>query len=125
LKRQPEAGWVILQAQLELIVAPVEEIQARIEGYNERRKRSQPPGATMGSMFKNPPGDYAGRLIEAAGLKGFRVGGAQISPIHANFFQNLGGATAANMLELIQTVQKTVNDQFGVQLELEVEVVGE
>ena len=94
-------------------------------GFNERRKSSQPPGATMGSMFKNPPGDYAGRLIEAAGLKGYRVGQAQISPVHANFFSNLGGATSTEMIELIEIAQQVVADKFKVRLELEIEVVGE
>ena len=79
----------------------------------------------MGSMFKNPPGDYAGRLIEAAGLKGLRVGEAEISTLHANFFINHGHATAAQVLTLIQTAQEQVEAQFGVRLELEVEVVGE
>jgi UDP-N-acetylmuramate dehydrogenase len=76
-------------------------------------------------MFKNPPGDYAGRLIEAAGLKGKRIGNAEISPIHANFFVNLGGASAADILQLIQLAQKTVLERFGVALELEIECVGE
>ena len=93
--------------------------------FNQRRKTSQPPGATIGSMFKNPPEDYAGRLIEAAGLKGYRMGQAQISPIHANFFQNLGGATATEVMGLIQTAQTAVEAKFGIKLELEIEVVGE
>ncbi|NJN94812.1 MAG: hypothetical protein HC875_12305 [Anaerolineales bacterium] len=96
-----------------------------MEAFNQRRKASQPPGATIGSMFKNPPGDYAGRLIEAAGLKGYKIGQAQISPIHANFFQNLGGATATEVLSLIETAQTAVESKFGVKLELEIEVVGE
>lgn len=93
--------------------------------FNERRKATQPPGATIGSMFKNPPGDYAGRLIEAAGLKGYRVGQAQISPVHANFFQNLGEANASEVMQLIQTAQTAVAETFGVTLELEIEVIGE
>lgn len=118
-------GWVVLRAELRLTSAAVAEIQARLAGFNERRKASQPPGATIGSMFKNPAGDYAGRLIEAAGLKGYRQGQAQISPIHANFFQNLGGATATDVISLIQTAQAAVETKFGVKLELEIEVVGE
>ena len=126
LKRQAAGErWLVLQAELELAVAPVAEIEGRISAFNERRKASQPPGATIGSMFKNPPGDYAGRLIEAAGLKGFRRGQAQISPVHANFFQNLGGATAAEVMALIQTARTAVKQKFGVELELEVELVGE
>jgi UDP-N-acetylmuramate dehydrogenase len=76
-------------------------------------------------MFKNPPGDYAGRLIEAAGLKGYRVGQAQISPKHANFFQNLGQATANDVLALIEAARAAVHQKFAVELELEIEVVGE
>jgi UDP-N-acetylmuramate dehydrogenase len=76
-------------------------------------------------MFKNPPGDHAGRLIDAAGLKGTRSGNAQISEVHANFFVNLGGAHAADVLALIELARATVRAQFGVELELEIELVGE
>lgn len=117
--------WVVLQAELAMEQASSDKIKAQMNVFNERRKNSQPPGATMGSMFKNPPGDYAGRLIEAAGLKGYQVGQAQISPIHGNFFQNLGGAKATDMLALIGIVQEHVKRKFGVQLELEIEVIGE
>ena len=73
-------------------------------------------------MFKNPPGDYAGRLIEAAGLQGERAGGAEISSLHANFFVNTGGATAADVMDLINRARYEVMLQFGVALELEIEV---
>jgi UDP-N-acetylmuramate dehydrogenase len=76
-------------------------------------------------MFKNPAGDYAGRLIEAAGLKNARVGGACVSPVHANFFVNDRGASAGDIDSLIRQVQKTVFDRFGVRLELEIERIGE
>lgn len=79
----------------------------------------------MGSMFKNPPGDYAGRLIEAAGLKGKRVGDAQISTLHANFFVNLGKARATDVYELIQLARRTVAEKFGISLQLEIELIGE
>jgi UDP-N-acetylmuramate dehydrogenase len=134
LKRRPSpapkgvegrAAWIVLRAELQMTSAPETEIEARMSEFTARRKASQPPGATIGSMFKNPPGDYAGRLIEAAGLKGYRFGQAQISPIHANFFQNLGGATAAEMLTLIETAQEAVKDKFGLELALEIEVIGE
>jgi UDP-N-acetylmuramate dehydrogenase len=125
LKRQPRGEWVVLAAELGLAPAPSSEIMARQEAFNQRRKQSQPAGATMGSMFKNPPGDYAGRLIEAAGLKGHQVGQARISPGHANFFQNLGQATAAEMVELIRTAQSAVFEKFGIELELEIELVGQ
>lgn len=120
-----DGGWVVLQAELQLTPAPINEIERRMNEFNKRRKASQPPGATIGSMFKNPPGDYAGRLIEAAGLKGYRIGQAQISPIHANFFQNLGGASATDMMVLIKVARKAVEDKFGISLELEIELVGE
>jgi UDP-N-acetylmuramate dehydrogenase len=125
LKRLPQRGsWIVLQAELQMSALSVAEIEAVMTDYNRRRKASQPPGATSGSMFKNPPGDYAGRLIEAAGLKGYRVGQAQISTVHANFFVNLGGARAVDMLDLIDTVQTTVQQKFGINLELEIELVG-
>jgi UDP-N-acetylmuramate dehydrogenase len=79
----------------------------------------------MGSMFKNPPGDYAGRLIEAAGMKGIRIGNAQISSLHANFFINQGEANAADVFSLIQMARQAVANKFGVKLELEIELVGE
>jgi UDP-N-acetylmuramate dehydrogenase len=100
-------------------------LRARADETIAHRKRTQPPGASLGSMFKNPPGDFAGRLIEAAGLKGARVGGVIISPVHANFFVNTGGGSAADYLALIQLAQTTVRERFGVALELEVEVIGE
>jgi len=75
-------------------------------------------------VFKNPPGDYAGRLVEAVGLKGVRIGDAQISPKHANFIINLGQARSRDILALIQLAQEKVSQEFGVQLELEIEVLG-
>lgn len=127
LKRSTRARsqWIVLQTELQLVRAPAAEVEARLTGYNERRKASQPPGATIGSMFKNPPGDYAGRLIEAAGLKGHQIGQARISPVHANFFQNLGGATATDVINLIKTAQAAVKEKFGLELELEIELVGQ
>jgi UDP-N-acetylmuramate dehydrogenase len=100
-------------------------VQKKMDGFTERRRRSQPPGASMGSMFKNPPGDYAGRLIEAAGLKGTRIGAAEINSLHANFFLNLGEARAADIRKLMDLAQKQVEEQFGVRLEPEIEFVGE
>jgi len=100
-------------------------LRAKADEYLAHRKRTQPPGASLGSMFKNPPGDYAGRLLETAGLKGTQRGGVMISPVHANFFINTGGGTAADYLALIRLAQETVADKFGVKLELEIELVGE
>jgi UDP-N-acetylmuramate dehydrogenase len=76
-------------------------------------------------MFKNPPGDFAGRLIEAAGLKGQRIGNAEISPAHANFFINHGETRAADIQALIGLARKTVAEKFGINLELEIEMLGE
>lgn len=126
-KWQAESGkWkpVVLAATFRLQPSTREELEARAAQFTEQRRRSQPPGATMGSMFKNPPGDYAGRLIEAAGLKGTRIGNARISTVHANFFVNLGGATAADVQALIDLARKRVQEQFGVELELEIELIG-
>ena len=100
-------------------------MKERVAELTEYRKRTQPGGASWGSMFKNPQGDFAGRLIEAAGMKGERRGEAEISTLHANFFLNRGEARAADVWELLQFARRRVADQFGIQLELEVELVGE
>jgi UDP-N-acetylmuramate dehydrogenase len=92
----------------------------------ERRKATQPLGLpSCGSVFRNPPGDHAARLIEAAGLKGYRIGGAEVSPKHANFIINTGDATATDIEELIEHVRQTVFEQHGVELQHEVRIVGE
>jgi len=91
-----------------------------------RRKATQPIGEwSCGSVFTNPAGDHAARLIEAAGLKGFRIGGARVSEMHANFIVNDGTATAADIEQLIRHVQQTVEQQAGVRLSTEVRIVGE
>jgi UDP-N-acetylmuramate dehydrogenase len=100
-------------------------IRERVAHYKQHRKDTQPAEKSAGSVFKNPPGDFSGRLIEAAGLKGTRLGGAQISPRHANFIVNTGGATAADITGLIALARNTVLDRFGVALELEVELRGD
>ena len=79
----------------------------------------------MGSMFKNPPNDYAGRLIDQAGLKGMMIGNVEISSKHANFFINQGDSEASEIYQLIMLAQKTVNEKFGIQLELEIELIGD
>jgi UDP-N-acetylmuramate dehydrogenase len=89
-----------------------------------RRKQTQPKHRSAGSMFKNPPNDYAGRLIEAAGLKGSRIGDAQISMVHANFIVNLGSATAQDVFALSKLARETVLAQSGVLLEYEVKLIG-
>jgi UDP-N-acetylmuramate dehydrogenase len=132
LKRRSllRAGFhpVVVRASFLLDFGDPEAIRQRAEAYLAHRRRTQPVEPSVGSTFVNPPGDYAGRLIEAAGLKGARVGGVQVSELHANFLVNPGGvgaATAADMMRLIELVQSTVRRRFGVELELEVQRVGE
>ncbi len=117
---------VVVQASMELTPRPRAEIEADVAGLRKRRKEREPHGvANAGSIFKNPPGDFAGRLIEVAGLKGTRVGAAECSPVHANWLVNTGGATAADLLALIEIVRTKVREVHGVALELEVKVIGE
>ncbi len=123
LKKNP-GQTVALSAQLRLSISTPEMVQARMDELNEKRRRSQPPGASLGSIFKNPLGDYAGRLIEAAGLKGTRINDAEISPVHGNFFVNKGRAMSRDYYELIELARKTVFERFGVELELEIELIG-
>ncbi|MBI5955240.1 MAG: UDP-N-acetylmuramate dehydrogenase [Chloroflexi bacterium] len=124
LKRS-EMKAIVLSAMLRLKNASSVEVSAKISEFSERRRSAQPPGASMGSMFKNPAGDHAGRLIEAAGLKGTRIGNAEISTKHANFFINHGETRASDVRELIDLTRNTVKQKFGVELELEVELIGE
>ena len=116
---------VILTALFRLTQSTKEEVMARMDKFNARRRATQPPGASMGSMFKNPAGDFAGRLIEAAGLKGQRIGGAEISSMHANFMVNHENATASDVYRLIRLAQQKVKEQSGIKLELEIELLGE
>ena len=116
---------IVLSALLRLNNSTKEEVSAKIEQFSERRKTTQPPGASMGSMFKNPEGDHAGRLIEAAGLKGTRIGNAEISKVHGNFIINHGETRAMDVRELIDLTRRIVKQKLGVELELEVEFVGE
>jgi UDP-N-acetylmuramate dehydrogenase len=123
--KQSSRSTVILAALLRLEYASREDVQAKIAQFVDYRHRTQPPGASMGSMFKNPKGDYAGRLIEAAGLKGTCIGDAQISNTHANFFINLGHASASDILTLIQLAKKCVFKKFDIALDLEIELIGD
>jgi UDP-N-acetylmuramate dehydrogenase len=100
-------------------------LNAKADAFVEYRKRTQPAGASLGSIFKNPPGDHAGRLIEAAELKGQHVGEVYVSTKHANFFINLGRGTSSDYSTLIDLAQQTVKDRFGVELEIEIERVGD
>jgi len=124
LKRRERAG-IVLAAEMQVRSSMREEVSARMAAFGEQRKATQPPGASMGSMFKNPPGDKAGRLIEEAGLKGRRVGNVEVSSTHANFFINRGRANASDVKALIEITQQTVKSRLGVELELEIELIGE
>ncbi|MGQ9908704.1 MAG: UDP-N-acetylmuramate dehydrogenase [Candidatus Flexifilum sp.] len=126
LKRRADKRFVILDAVLRLTPGDPAAITARMDEFSAYRRRTQPAGASLGSIFRNPPGDYAGRLIEACGLKGYTVGAAQVSPVHANFFINVGGrATAADYNRLIEHVRAVVRAQTGIDLEPEIERIGE
>lgn len=123
-----EAGaplGTILRVRLVLDPGERRIIEQRTTEYNDYRKATQPARASAGSVFKNPPGDSAGRLIEQAGLKGVRQGKAQISDVHANFIVNHGGATARDVLALLRRAQQAVHDQFGITLEPEIRIVGD
>lgn len=125
LKHRPDKRFFVQACTLQFSPDSPALIQSRMDEYSLARKRSQPSGASLGSVFKNPPHDYAGRLIEACGLKGYSIGGAQVSPIHANFFVNAEDCSAQDYFALIQHVQASVHLQTGIWLELEIERVGE
>jgi UDP-N-acetylmuramate dehydrogenase len=117
---------IVVEAVFELERGVREEIAATLASYKERRIRTQPLHlAVAGSVFKNPPGDFAARLIQEAGLKGYRVGGAEISVQHANFIVNTGQAKAEDVLTLMAHIQSTIKTRYGVELVPEVLVVGE
>ena len=120
-------GQVVLRAELRLRPRPPEEIKAEIRELNTRRKDAQPTNRrTFGSVFKNPDHELsAGRMLEACGLKGHRIGGAQISPKHANFIENADAATSADAVALMAEARRRANEQFGVHLQHEVEFLGE
>lgn len=121
-----EKGYTVLSVELELSKGNREEIRNTMEDLKERRTSKQPlemPSA--GSTFKRPEGYFAGKLIMDSGLRGFSVGGAQVSEKHCGFVVNKGGATAMDVLNLIREVQRRVKEQFGVDLETEVRFLGE
>ena len=124
-KYRTDRRFFVMRAELELRHDVAERIQARMDHNNEYRRLTQPAGASLGSIFKNPPGDHAGRLIEAAGLKGKQLGAVQVSPLHANFFLNLNAdASASDYFALVQLVRAVVKERFGVVLELEIQPLG-
>lgn len=121
-----ESGDVAVSVKLKMPKGDKEAIAAKMQELMKRRNEKQPvqyPSA--GSFFKRPPGYFAGKLVQDAGLKGLTVGGAQVSELHSGFVINIGGATATDIIDLMHLVQNTVYDQFGVKLEPEVRIIGE
>ena len=121
-----DRGYVVLGAELMLVPGDKEEILARMQELKNKRVEKQPleyPSA--GSAFKRPEGYFAGKLVMDAGLSGYAVGGAKVSEKHCGFLINAGGATASDVMELIRQIQAKVKEQFGVQLEPEIQFLGE
>lgn len=116
---------IIVEASLRLEPGDAAQIRRVMEASLRRRKMNQPLGMpNAGSVFVNPPGESAGRMIEELGLKGHRVGDAQVSPVHANFIVNTGKATAADVLELIRQIREAVEDSYGIELTPEIRFLG-
>lgn len=118
-------GWIVLRAGYTLAPGDPEELKARIKEFRSQRMTGSPNKPSCGSTFKRPAGDFPGRVIEVAGLKGARVGQIEVSTVHANYLVNLGGGTSEEALELIRLVRQRVRERLGVELEMEVRVVGE
>jgi UDP-N-acetylenolpyruvoylglucosamine reductase len=119
-------GQVVAEVELRLVPRPVEEIKATVAELQAQRKAAQPTNKrTFGSVFKNPGHELsAGRMLEACGLRGFRLGGAQISPRHANFIENADGASTTDAIGLMAEARRRASEQYGVELEHEVEFLG-
>jgi UDP-N-acetylmuramate dehydrogenase len=116
---------IVLQAGFRVAPGNVAEMTARADSFLARRRASQPVEPSAGSVFRNPPGEHAGRLVEVAGLKGHRIGGAQVSLRHANFIVNTGNARAAEVAELIRLIQRRVLESTGIGLLPEILYLGE
>jgi UDP-N-acetylmuramate dehydrogenase len=114
---------IVLAAEFKIYRADPRELAAQMERTAAERKRKTPVGSSCGSVFKNPAGQSAGQLIEAAGLKGTRVGGAEIAHKHANYIVNLGGARSDDVLRLVEIARERVLREFGAALELEVQII--
>ncbi len=118
-------GWLVLRAGYTLAPGNPDELKARIKEFRAQRMNGSPSKPSCGSTFKRPENDFPGRVIEAAGLKGTRVGQIEVSPVHANYLVNHGGGTAKDALKLIELVREKVRERLGIELEMEVRVVGE
>jgi UDP-N-acetylmuramate dehydrogenase len=118
-------GWVVLRAAYALTPGDPEELKARIKEFRAKRINGTPSRPSCGSTFKRPKNDFPGRVIEEAGLKGTRVGQIEVSPVHANYFVNHGGGSAMDALKLIEYVKEAVRKRLGVELEMEVRVLGD
>lgn len=117
---------VVLSSKIQLEEGNIEDITMKMQELREQRIKKQPLSfPSAGSTFKRPEGYFAGKLIEDAGLKGYRIGGAEVSTLHAGFIVNVENASSKDILELIEYVQKTVKEKFGVCLETEVKIIGE
>jgi len=119
-----DTGEIVCRARLKLRRAPLEEIEARTREVTEKRRGALPPLANAGSVFKNPPGQFAGKLLESCGLKGVRRGDAEISDRHANVIVNRGAARSEDVLSLMRLMRQSVIEKFGVELAAEVDVLG-
>jgi len=124
LRQDRRTTPLVSAAAFQLQRGDVAALRLEAANYLARRRETQPREPNMGSVFKNPPGEYAGRLIEEAGLKGFSIGGAMISPVHANFIVNRGGATAADVFALLKYAQQVVEGRFQVVMEPEILMIG-
>ncbi|MCE5259030.1 MAG: UDP-N-acetylmuramate dehydrogenase [Chloroflexi bacterium] len=125
LKRLPSSARpLVLKAAFELKPGNAAELERRMQGYNHQRQERTPSERSAGSVFKRTLQFPAGFLIEQCGLKGYQIGGAQVSPLHANFIINTGGASASDVAELIALIQRRVQETHGQSLELEIEFIG-
>lgn len=119
-----DTDHVVAGGVLELAAAPADAIEARFREVTEKRRNALPKQPNAGSIFKNPPGRFAGKLLEECGMKGRRSGNAAVSEIHANVIVNLGGARAADVKALMDEMRRAVLERFGIELQAEVEVLG-